>query len=53
MNKVKKETPIKVIKEKPKRMKKIKVQSNNVIIRYDYTLYIIRYDLNNILIEYI
>ena len=35
MNKVKKENPIKVIKEKPKRMKKIKVQSNNVIIRYD------------------
>ena len=35
MNKVKKEKPIKVIKEKPKRMKKIKVQSNNVLIRYD------------------
>ena len=35
MNKVKKEKPIKVIKEKLKRMKKIKVQSNNVIIKYD------------------
>ena len=34
MNKAKKENPIKVVKEKPKRMKKIKVQSN-VIIRYD------------------
>ena len=34
----KKEKHIKVIKEKqikPKRIKKIKVQSNNVIIRYD------------------
>ena len=38
MEKVKKEKHIKIIKEKqikPKRMKKIKVQSNNVIIRYD------------------
>ena len=38
MEKVKKEKHIKVIKEKqikPKRIKKIKVQSNNVIIRYD------------------
>ena len=35
MNKVKKDKPIKVIKEKPKRTKKIKVQYNNVIIRYD------------------
>ena len=31
MNKAKKENPIKVIKEKPKRMKKIKVQYNNVL----------------------
>ena len=31
MNKVKKENPIKVIKENPKRMKKIKFHSNNVI----------------------
>ena len=55
MNKVKKENPIKVIKEKPKRMKKIKVQSNNVIIRYD--LNNIHVDLikkfKYILIEYI
>ena len=35
MNKVKKENPIKVIKEKPKRMKKTKIESNNVIIMYD------------------
>ena len=35
MNKLKKENPINVIKENPKRMKKIKVQSNNVIIKYD------------------
>ena len=38
MEKVKKEKHIKAIKEKqikPKRIKKIKVQSNNVIIRYD------------------
>ena len=38
MEKVKKEKHIKVIKEKqikPKRIKKIKVQSNNVIIRYE------------------
>ena len=36
MEKVKKEKKIKVIKEiKPKRIKKIKVQNNNVIIRYD------------------
>ena len=38
MEKVTKETKIRVIKEKqikPKRIKKIKVQSNNVIIRYD------------------
>ena len=42
MNKVKKENPIKVIKEKQKRMKK-KVQSNNVIIRYD---------LNNIHVDF-
>ena len=36
MDKVKREKKIKVIKEiKPKRIKKIKVQSNNVIIRYD------------------
>ena len=43
MNKVKKEKPNKVIKEKPKRMKKIKVQYNNVIIRYD---------LNNIHVDF-
>ena len=42
MNKVKKETPIKIIKEKPKRMKKIKVQSNVII----------RYDLNNIHVDF-
>ena len=38
MEKVKKEKHIKIIKEKqikPKRIKKIKVQSNNVIIRYE------------------
>ena len=38
MKKVTKEKKIRVIKEKqikPKRIKKIKVQSNNVIIRYD------------------
>ena len=38
MEKVTKEKKIRVIKEKqikPKRIKKIKVQSNNVIIRYD------------------
>ena len=38
MEKVKKEKHIQVIKEKqikPKRIKKIKVQNNNVIIRYD------------------
>ena len=38
MEKVEKEKHIKIIKEKqikPKRIKKIKVQSNNVIIRYD------------------
>ena len=38
MEKVKKEKHKKIIKEKqikPKRIKKIKVQSNNVIIRYD------------------
>ena len=38
MEKVTKEKKIKIIKEKqikPKRIKKIKVQSNNVIIRYD------------------
>ena len=36
MNKVKKkENPVNVIKENPKRMKKITVRSNNVIIRYD------------------
>ena len=38
MEKVKREKKIKVIKEKqikPKRIKKIKVQNNNVIIRYD------------------
>ena len=43
MNKVRKEKPIKVIKEKPKRIKKMKVQSNNVIIRYD---------LNNIHVDF-
>ena len=43
MSKVKKENPIKVIKEKPKRMKKIKIQYNNVIIRYD---------LNNIYVDF-
>ena len=43
MNKVKKEKPIKVIKEKPKRMNKKKVQYNNVIIRYD---------LNNIHVDF-
>ena len=43
MNKVKKENPIKVIKEKPKRLKKIKVQFNDVIIRYD---------LNNIHVDF-
>ena len=43
MNKVKKEKPNKAIKEKPKRMKKIKVQYNNVIIRYD---------LNNIHVDF-
>ena len=38
MEKVTREKKIRVIKEeqiKPKRIKKIKVQSNNVIIRYD------------------
>ena len=38
MEKVKKEKHIKILKGKqikPKRIKKIKVQSNNVIIRYD------------------
>ena len=38
MEKVIREKKIKVIKEKiikPKRIKKIKIQSNNVIIRYD------------------
>ena len=38
MEKVTKEKKIRVIKEKiikPKRIKKIKVQSNNVLIRYD------------------
>ena len=38
MEKVTKEKKIKIIKEKqikPKRIKKIKVQSNNVIIRYE------------------
>ena len=43
MNKAKKEKPIKVVKEKPKRMKKIKVQSNNFIIRHD---------LNNIHVDF-
>ena len=43
MNKVKKENPIKVIKENPKRKKKIKVQSNNVIMGYD---------LNNIHVDF-
>ena len=43
MNKVKKENPIKVIKEKPKRMKKIKVQSN-VIIRYDLNIIHVDFD---------
>ena len=43
MNKAKKENPIKVVKENPKRMKKIKVQYNNVIIRYD---------LNNIQVDF-
>ena len=43
MNKVKKKKPIKVIKEKPRRTKKIKVQSNNAIIRYD---------LNNIHVDF-
>ena len=43
MNKVKKEKTIKVIKENLKRMKKIKVQPNNVIIRYD---------LNNIHVDF-
>ena len=42
MNKVKKEKPIKV--KKTKRGKKLKVESNNVIIRYD---------LNRILINYL
>ena len=38
MEKATKEKKIRVIKEKlikPKRIKKIKVQSNNVLIRYD------------------
>ena len=38
MEKVTKEKKIRIIKEKqikPKRTKKIKVQSNNIIIRYD------------------
>ena len=38
MEKITKEKKMRVIKEKqvkPKRIKKIKVQSNNVIIRYD------------------
>ena len=46
MEKVTKEKKIRVIKEKqikPKRIKKIKVQSNNVIIRYD---------LNNIHVDF-
>ena len=43
MNKVKKEKPLKVIKENPKVMKKIKIQPNNVIIRYD---------LNNIHVDF-
>ena len=46
MEKVTREKKIKVIKEKqikPKRIKKIKVQSNNVIIRYD---------LNNIHVDF-
>ena len=43
MNKPKKENPIKVVKEKPKRMKKIKVQSNNAILMYD---------LNNIHVDF-
>ena len=43
MNKVNKEKSIKAIKEKPKRMKKIKVQSNNDIVRYD---------LNNIDVDF-
>ena len=43
MEKVNREKRIKVIKEKPKRMKKIKVQYNNVIIRYD---------LNNIHVDF-
>ena len=42
MNKAKKEKPIKVVKEKPKRMKKVKVQSNVII----------RYDLNNIHVDF-
>ena len=36
MEKVKRENKIKVIREiKPKRIRKVKVQNNNVIIRYD------------------
>ena len=47
MEKVTKEKKIRVIKEKqikPKRIKKIKVQSNNVIIRYEPNNILVNFD---------